>query len=357
VRILADLHHSSLYTSLIGLFEDRLGHTLFRPIGMEWFAEGFWAVNGLVDTARQYLSLDQGYTPSDGTPALNKMWISGLPGETDQGVWFVRNPEDVHRPHKACTLEWFKNTRFDVLIASIPAHIAPFQELIRRYQPHAKLIVQVGNAWDLDLSAESNLLCSSDSRTVRNFDRCHSIEYHQEFDRELFAPVPVPTGPPSVSSFTNVIHEYPRAWHDFRVLEEAVSDARWRSYGGQCRDGCLSLQGVAQAMAECTAVFHVKPGGDGYGHIVHNAYARGRVIITRRRDYAGSMAERLMVDPTVVDLDVFRDHAQAANYLTGLLNDHDAMAERGAVAARRFDQVVDFAYEAEQISEWMEHLR
>lgn len=42
MRVLADYHHHDLFESLAILFEDRLGWELYRPIGMEWFDEGYW---------------------------------------------------------------------------------------------------------------------------------------------------------------------------------------------------------------------------------------------------------------------------------------------------------------------------
>lgn len=51
VRVLTDFHHSSLLRATNMLFQDRLGLSVFRPIGMEWFTEGFWAVNDQEDTA------------------------------------------------------------------------------------------------------------------------------------------------------------------------------------------------------------------------------------------------------------------------------------------------------------------
>jgi len=42
MRVLADYHHHDLWESMEILFPERLGWSLIRPIGMEWFEQGYW---------------------------------------------------------------------------------------------------------------------------------------------------------------------------------------------------------------------------------------------------------------------------------------------------------------------------
>ncbi len=67
MRVLADYHHGSLLRSLVMLFEGRLGMELYRPIGLEWFHEGYWAVSELKRTAREFLEPRAG----DRSPSVN----------------------------------------------------------------------------------------------------------------------------------------------------------------------------------------------------------------------------------------------------------------------------------------------
>lgn len=60
MKVLADHHHDDLYESLRILFEDRLGWELYRPIGTEWYTEGYWDVYNHPDTVTQYLGLQIG---------------------------------------------------------------------------------------------------------------------------------------------------------------------------------------------------------------------------------------------------------------------------------------------------------
>jgi len=61
MKVFAELHHQSLFTSLQFLFEKRLGYQLFRPIGEKWFREGYWKIcepyGNDIRTITQYLGI------------------------------------------------------------------------------------------------------------------------------------------------------------------------------------------------------------------------------------------------------------------------------------------------------------
>lgn len=355
MRVLTDFHHSSLLRATNLLFGDRLHMLVYRPIGMEWFEEGFWAVNNIEDTAKQFLSLDQAYRPRDKTPALNKLTYDRdeLLGEREaDGVHYVADPGDLSH-HRACTLAFFKQNRFDYVIASIPAHIPLFRELIAKYQPEAKLIVQIGNEWPLELLDGCNVLASVKPREMPN---ANPMFYHQEFDLDIFHPSPV-LASRKIYSFINCMQQQmPLAWSDFTGLEmllKARSGYEFRSYGGQCRDGNMNgAAELADKMREAQMIFHVKEGGDGFGHIIYNAYAVGRPIITRSRFYKGRLAEELLVPGTFIDLDV--DNLPSAfNKINRLGYSPDQLVEMGQRASARFREVVDYEAEANRIKEWL----
>lgn len=341
VRVLADFHHTSLLRSLVLLFEGRLGMELYRPIGMDWFHEGYWAINDLEATARQFL--DFGSQPIDNTPALNEVKTDG------QYTFRVLDPGGK-TTHGACTLEWFKNTRFDFVIASIPAHVPLFKELIAKYQPHAKLIVQMGNNWDLGAYADENVLAS----IAPQLGHPKAMFYHQEFDLQVFRDTPVPAAR-KVYSFVNVIKNTGVGWNDYSELKRLMERLGWefRSYGGQCPDGNMNgAEETASKMREAAFIFHVKPGGDGFGHVIHNAYAVGRPLITRPSHYKGQLAEQLLVPGTFIDLDRY-GRGEVKNILTRLMFDPDALVQMGKRAAQRFDEVINFEDEAKEISAWL----
>jgi len=332
------------------LFEDRLGWELYRPIGLEWFHEGFWKINNQEDTARQFLEPGDAFTPKDGTPLLNK--IQTRVPRMRPGAYMIEDPGGITR-HWAITLEAFKKEKFDFIIASIPAHVEPFKELIRKYQPEAKLIIQMGNNWNIDNYPGENVLAS----IAPQLTSANAYFYHQEFDLEIFRPEPVPTQPANrkVYSFLNIIQNSGIGWTDYQELKKILERQGWefRAYGGQCPDGNMTgARELADKMREAMFVFHVKPGGDGFGHIIHNAYAVGRPVITRPSHYKGQLAEQLLVPGTFIDLDKY-GRGEVKNMLTRLAHSPAELNKMGERAAARFREVVDYNKESEEIKKWL----
>lgn len=343
MRILVDFHHSSLLTSLVMLFQDRLGIDTYRPIGMEWFDEGYWAINDQADTAKQFLDLDAA-KPKDGTPKLNK-FVSHV---RQDGEYYVLDPGGV-KGHKACALDFFKNNTFDYVLASIPAHVDKYRELVEKYQPNAKLIIQMGNNWDIEKYAGMNVLAS----IAPQLTTANAMFYHQEFDLKIFSgQVNHPTK--KISSYVNILQRSGQGWADFIELEKLLPDYDFKSYGGQCRDGNMDgPRELANSMHEDEFILHSKPGGDGFGHIIHNAYACGRPVIARPSQYKGMLAEQLLVPGTFIDLDHLGRTLAAQTIRSMSDDDLDVMSRR---AFKRFKQVVNYEKEAEDIKAWLGNL-
>jgi len=337
MRVLADYHHGSLLQSLVMLFETRLGMQLYRPIGLEWYHRGFWAVNDLERTVSQYLDLDAAGTSTVG-----------------DGVYIVDDPGGTSS-HRACTFEFFVSHPFDYVVASLPAHVGPFKELIARYQPHAKLIVQMGNNWNLADYRGHNVLASIAPQPAPDVN---VIFYHEEFDLDVFAPTACrPTR--KIHSYVNLIQYFGVAWDDFRRTRQLLEPEGYevKAYGGLCPDG--NKNGpveLADSMREAEFIFHVKPGGDGFGHVIHNAYAVGRPLITRPGHYRGQLAERLLVPGTFIDLDRYGGR-KLRRLITDVTASPDRLQEMGRRAAERFREVVDYDAEGRAIADWLTTLR
>lgn len=347
MRVLTDFHHSSLLRSLVLLFEERLGMEVWRPIGMDWYKHGFWAINDQEDTAKQFLDVEQAYVPEDGTPALNV----AMAGNSDSGNYLVLDP-GARSAHKACTMEYFASHRFDYVIASIPQHVEPFKKLIAEFWPGAKLIIQMGNNWNLANYKGHNVLASIAPQPVSDVN---VVFYHQEFDLNIFHPSPAdPTK--NIYSFLNIIQNSGIGWQDWGQLKRLKPDFNFKAYGGQCPDGNMTgPYELAEKMREAQFIFHVKPGGDGFGHIIHNAYAVGRVVITRPSHYRGQLAEQLLVPGTFIDLDRYGP-GEIKNIITRLTHSPVQLKEMGARAAAQFREVVHYDKEAEAIGNWLESL-
>lgn len=291
IKVLADFHHAGLLNSLIMLFENRLGGELYRPIGTEWHEQGYWRVYDHPATVQQYLGIG-GATP-DGSPKLNEVVTTS---KTPDPIYFCHDI-DSDQTNKAITLSKFMSMPFNVVIASIPHHIEPFKRLCANHPNHPKLIYQIGNNWTTGAGLAPNIMASAKINNVPQ--DINYIEYHQEFDTTLFSYTPPKPGN-VIASYVNCFStaDYMRDdWQLFVKMEKVMPGFLWRSYGGQCRDGCMhGAKQVAQAIKDTRFVWHTKPGGDGYGHIIHNTAAVGRPMIVKKEYYTGKLGESLMKD-------------------------------------------------------------
>lgn len=350
MNVFTDFHHAGLLNSLIMLFEGRLGGNVYRPIGMDWHTQGFWRVYDHPDTANQYLTFDQGYRPKDGTPPLNLIQEIKNDPLDQKEIYYCRDI-DSNQVNKAITLETFKEMPIDIVIASMPAHIEPFRRLIREYKPEAKFIFQIGNAWSVN--DVENVMASALVPIVPT--DINFVEYHQEFDLKLFRHAP-PNNQKIVTSLINVHHDmldYPL----FLDIEERMKGWNFLSYGGQGRDGSMGgARKVAMAIRESRFIWHVKAGGDGYGHVLFNVAAMGRPMIVKKSYYNGKLGEKLLIDgETCIDIDGLgpEDIVKKIEYFNQPRR-YEIMCK---AAYHNFKEQVDFNKDFEKIKEFIGALR
>lgn len=286
------------------LFEGRLHGAVFRPIGVDWAEKGFWKVYDHPATVEQFLGIG-GATP-DGTARLNDVVLNPI-----DGLYHCKDIEG-DRTNKAITLDLFLRSPIDIVIASIPDHIEPFKKLCIIHPKHPRLIYQIGNAWTIEAGHAPNIMASAHIQDVPadiNF-----VEYHQEFDTNIFKPIDFEVlgetwqPLPNIFSFVNVFNvqsHFAADWAFFTQIEREMTSWVFKSYGGQCRDGCCNgSRELADKMREARFIWHTKAGGDGYGHVLYNSAAVGRPLITKKSYYHGKMGAELMIDgETCIDID------------------------------------------------------
>ena len=345
MNLLTDFHHNSLLRSLVLLFEQRLDIQVYRPIGLDWYHEGFWAINDQLDTAKQFLDIES-TTVADKTPPLN------IISDGDNEIYNVYDPGHL-TTHKAITLNAFKQTQFDYIIASIPQHIPIYQKLIKKYQPKAKLIVQIGNNWPSNIVDNLNVLASV---MPGSLETSNAVYYHQEFDTDIFKPSSI-IQEKNISSYINILQNMKDGWSDFLGLEHLLMDEIYlKSYGGQCRDGSIAgADLLSKSMQNNDFIFHVKDGGDGYGHILYNAYACGKPTIIRSSFYQNSLGKELFNDESSIDLDKMSIE-EAAKKITQICSNREQLDQMSIKAFETFQNNVNFAYDAEKVRNWLENL-
>ena len=336
--VFSDFHHSSLYHSLSLLFEKRLGGTLYRPIGKEWFEKGIWKM------AEIYLN----------SPVTIEQYL-GIHDEPDsEGIYHPWDGE-YECAQNAITYDKFMELPIDIVIASLPEHIKSFQVLCENHPNKPKLIYQIGNNWSIQEGSAQNILASAKIANVP--EGTNIVTYHQEFDLENFY-FSEPQPNRKIYSFINCYasaEHYIEDWMNFCDLEGNMPGWEFRSFGGSCRDGAISgTKNLANKMREANFTYCVKKFGDGYGHILHNSFALGRPLITRIADYKGKLAEPLLEDgETCFDVDKYTVEELADKIANIAPHQYQYMVQQ---VRERFEKYVNFDKETEDIKLFLDKL-
>lgn len=338
MRILADFHHADLFESHL-LIADRFGWEVWRPIGMEWFHEDIWQFEREWHgdaVARQYL----------------QEWDTDLPSSVP-GVSYRDDRTHPGRVFRMVTLEAARSMEWDAVLSSVPANDPGLWRFAR--EVGARFGIHIGNEgqqsrWDLaDFAWVSSALPYKPP--------VPSVTYHQPFSLEDFRFEWPPAFPWDVSSFVQCFPENREPYAEFLRLARMAPDLSWNVYGAYgshpldefARGNLETTPDVAQAMRGSRVIWHSKSWSDGYGHVIHNAFAVGRPVVGRASYYRGKMAEPLWVEGvTSFDIDR-RSPDEIVALLRRLRDDDDYHRFISTNAAVRFREVVDFDGEAEEI--------
>lgn len=305
VHVLADLHHEALFASLRLLFEKRLGGKVHRPVGLEWFDQGWWAYPFHArDTAAQFLG-----------PAY------GHPGET--------------------LAEFVADWRsFDLMLSSTPEQWYAWERKRRELGITIPHVFQSGNDWILPPCA--HLL---NSTTLPAPHPCNAVYYHQEFSlTDYYKPSSAEKPGRVISSF---MHNNPRS-DFFYALEREMPDFIFREYGAGGRDG--QPADLAWAMRNTRYLFHAKR-VEGYGFNVHYAAACGvPLFMYARSNQHQAIGALLEPGRTCLDLDDYTSPGHLADAIRRFDKDHEAHSQAMHDA---FREHVNFDAEEARIREWL----
>jgi glycosyltransferase involved in cell wall biosynthesis len=367
MRLLADYHHHDLWESLELLCE-RLGWDLYRPIGMEWFDEGYWNFERQWHgdaVAKQYLEP----WPSD------RFVDNGFPNIIQRQYPGLRLDPSHNRLQKMLTLEAAREWKPDIVMASVAHNHEGFHRFAR--EVGAKFGLHLGNVRfsDLDMAedrwdlADFGILTSIMPRPI---PKPHVV-VHQEFSLKDFRHEPPPDNERMVvSSFVNCFPETP-AYPMWQATAPLRPEYDWRVYGAygsapEDQYACGNIDkcaGVGDAMRASDVAWHTKVWSDGFGHVIHNWFAVGRPVIGHEFYYKGGVTPDgrpilpQLAGPlweegvTSFDLTA-RSPDEVVGIIDRLYNDPDLRLRMGENAARRFREVVDFDEEEQAIRRMFE---
>lgn len=352
IRVLADFHHGYLLESLYMLFEDRLGWELYRPIGTEWYTEGYWLVFDAMDTAEQYLGLHHGEAlkaKQDANPLGDDPWKNAGLEQVDDGLYEVPSLEFAPRRYRAVTLACAKEMKFDFVLSSTPDHFPRTERFRQEFQPQAKHIWQCGNPWSCPPGAR-NILNSTTSPMP---PWVNEVRYHQEFDSKTrFVPPKITSlGTwPSVliKTVANLLHygDLKR----FREVKELMPEFRFLAHGAGNADKSIPEHVFAHTLrTEIGFLWHAKR-DDGYGYNLHTAAACGKPIICNASALRNQKAGPLLTAYGCLNLDV-ESNDGIARGIREIAARYPVISER---IRKRFEEVCNFDAEFPAIQKFLE---
>jgi len=345
--IFTDRHHHALMESLELTLGDRLGAQVYYPYGLDWFEREYWSFERAWHgdaVAKQYLLGVWG----------DPEWIGGRPISPD--------PKHPARLIKGTTLDDALTVDWDIVLTSLPHNYDGYYRFAR--ETGARYGVQIGNeAQPIDPRAD---FCLSSSTLpgfgpewigkVFNYHGVPTLMYHQEFSLDTFRHE-WPPKTKAIGSFIQCFAEN-RDWYaEFRDIARSLSEFDWRVYGSYgsvesdefAAGDITTTEDIADEMRAMRVIWHQKGWGDGYGHVLHNAFAIGRPVVGRASYYAPRLGGPLWVDGvTSFDIDT-RSRAELTGILARLIGDDDYHRQISENAAARFREIVNFDMEAEAI--------
>lgn len=334
MNVLCDYHHPALWESMRLLFRKRLGYFLYRPVGMEWFDENYWEHEKSWAKSRfAHMFLDH---KTDDQRIIDMSFRFGTFREGGQ--------------FSMLTVEQAMELKPDVVISTVPGNHAGFNRFAQ--EVGAVHIVQIGNnEHPIDFSLDAIFLDSTNHYAPPNI---RYYRYDQEIDTNLYHYEKiVPDGP--VSSFLVEWHDDDRGLEKFsKVSELLAGNPGFRLYGN--RGAMLDTnEQVAAAMKASSAVYHTKKIGDGWGHVIHSAFAMGRPVISIRDYYKGMRGFKLMQRPDIDYLEIgYMTPTDISRKIRQLVSDVDRMREMGYNASSLFESVVNYGLDAQEIRRLVE---
>jgi hypothetical protein len=341
MKVLLDYHHNCLWESM-ELLCDRLGWTLYRPIGLDWYEQGYWNHERKFwgDTiARQYL----------------EPWGS----DTD----LRRDSFHPSRYHKLLTVDEARDLKPDIVISSLAHNHEGFARFAS--EVGATFGLQVGNVrfgpddmaedrWDL---ATFGLVSGFMPLTP---PKPHVV-YHQEFSLKDFRyelpPADWHPGKFVISSFVQCYPQDLNTYPAWQATAPLFPEGDWRVYGAygeapldQYAAGNIdTCAGVAAAMRASDVAWHAKAWSDGYGHVIHNWFAVGRPVIGFFDYYRNQMAGPLF-EEGVTTYDLGRHSPEEiVAFISHLRNDETEHIKMCEASAARFREIVNFDEEEQAI--------
>lgn len=335
MNVLLDIHHHDLFRSLYILFYTRLKYNIYVPCGLDWNTEYKYADYKNENTISQYL-------------IEVKNWLNC--GNDVPNVTFI-------------TLEEYKNIKINIHVSSLLENAIVFKKLIADFHPYSKHIIQVGNNFPVECIDHIGKNLLSSSTVVYNKSKIkNKLFYHQEFDTNLFClPINI-INPYTVNSFQHYFGigmiPYEKDYDEFKTLKKLMPNFKYTCFGLEGDGGCIPgiPTCMSNAIKESGFIYHVKPQGDGFGHIYHNAIACGKPVIYRSEYLMSNEVKMtpllLFNDKNSIDLSVL-SHDEAKDKINYFAENYEDISKK---IYDEFKNIINFDLEFENIKKFINNL-
>lgn len=328
MKILTNKHNPELHWSLDILFQQRMGHELFIPRGMEWYDQGYYKMH------KHLLRKDPERWMA------KRCLVDSFYGDLPEMAF--RGCKDYPKV-KTLTLDQFKEANIDLVVCTNRENEEPLYRL-KGFNPKLKFIRQVGNRFDIVNSKLYPSCMFSDKESFEMSDCPNKILYHQEFPLDIFKYQP-PMNTNNIYAFQHNLEDYEEAYDLWQEHERKFSEYDFKKFGrGDHSDYIWPKRKVAAKMREASFIWQIKE-WEGYSHVIHNSFALGRPMILRRSDIIGKTFEPLCDETTCVftdQIERIRDY-----------NTVEKLNELSTIVYERFKEVVNFDQEFVKIVEFL----
>ncbi len=322
------------------MFGDRFGAEVYAPWGMDWFDSWYWI-----------------FEKEHHGDAVAHQYLEGIfhDGVEHDGIIEVPDRKHPGRTIKGISLERARAEQFDLVMSSVPANANGYAKFAE--QNGARWGIHVGNQWG-DEAWEKRPTFAILSTTSVVPSGVPYVVVHQEFSLEDFRYEP-PVGFGPIRSMVNCFPEMTSEYAgNFAPLAVSAPELRWQVFGeyGTAADDQFKMGNLhtdpdeGDAMRGAGIMWHSKKWSDGFGHVVHRAFAVGRPVFGYANYYADKLAGPLWVDGvTSIDIST-RSHDETLHELRRLRDDPDAYLRMCEASAARFREIVNFDEDADKVA-------
>lgn len=148
-------------------------------------------------------------------------------------------------------------------------------------------------------------------------------------------------------------------------MARSMPEHQWRIYGSygsfqghdEFEAGNLpTTVAVAEHMRNTDVIWHTKAWSDGYGHVIHNAFATGRPVVGDYQYYKDKMAGPLWVDGVTCFDTGAHDAIYIRESIRHLFEEPAALVAMCEASRKRFDEIVDFADDAYRMQDLLANI-